>query len=77
MDVHVLEDGPEYIGEAPNLARDLLYVDPEVGIMLHSSVVKRLSPEQFKDLKIVKLEAKGEIKEIEPEEIKELWVIPI
>ena len=77
VDVYHLEDGLEYIGEPPNLARDLLYIEPSVAIILHSSVVKRLSPEQTKELKIYKFVVKTNPKDIDTHDLGELWVMPL
>lgn len=76
VDQHDLES-PEYIGEAPNLARDLLYVRPGIGIIAHSGVIKRLTPSQIKKLGIERLIFQGKIRNIGEKEIGELWVLPI
>lgn len=77
VDAHPIKSGLEYIGEAPNLARDLLYVDPQIGILIHSSVVKKLSQDQIKNLKISKFTCKKNTKRIESHERNELWMMPL
>jgi len=77
VDVYSVGNVPEYIGEAPNLARDLLYVAPDVEILIHSSVVKRLNQDQVKTLKITKFNGKKNNRRIEDEKLKELWEMPI
>jgi class 3 adenylate cyclase len=73
----LVNNGPEYIGEAPNLARDLLYVAPASGILVHSSVVRSLTVAQAKELKITKFNGKKKHRRVEDNELAELWEIPL
>lgn len=77
VDVHSLDDGPEYIGEAPNLARELLYFKPIVPVVVHSSVIKRLTPTQIKELRTIHMPNTVKIKEIEAHDLAELWEVPL
>lgn len=76
VDRHELEE-PEYIGEAPNLARDLLYFRPGLAIVAHSGVIKRLTSSQIKKLGIERLPVRGKIRNISDKELDQLWLVPL
>lgn len=68
---------PEYMGEAPNLAREMQYVHPEVPFLSHSSVIRRLSQAQIDELGAKPFVVTEKVRGIVPEELNEIWEIPV
>jgi class 3 adenylate cyclase len=68
---------PEYIGESPNLARELLYVRPSIEVMTHSSVIRRLDREHIRSLGAKRLRMRGKTRGIDVEDLGQLWEIPL